>query len=87
MAADDGGVGADGRAWPTRPGVLVDAPRHCGVGHVGEHTARAEEDIVFTGDAGVQLTLFWTRSCAEHHIGTDDDVLPMLHASRQRRRA
>ena len=47
-----------------------------GVGHVGEHAAWAEEDIVLTGDAGVEADVVLNLAvAAEHHIGADDDVL------------
>ena len=47
VAADDGGVGPDAGASPhVGPGVLAAAvDRAARVGHVGEHTAGAEEDI------------------------------------------
>ena len=78
VAADDGGIGADGGpAFHGSFGIFAPTvDRTAGVDDIGEDAGGAEEDIVLAGDAGIygDVVLHF-HVVAEYDFGRDDDVL------------
>jgi hypothetical protein len=78
VAADDGGVGADGSpAFHGSSGVfLLPVDVAAGVDDIGKDAGGSEEDIVFASDPGVDgdvvLNLYVV---AQYHFGRDDHIL------------
>ena len=86
MAANDGGVGPDAGAPPhVGAGVLAAAvDRAARIGHVGEHAAGTEEDVVIAGDAFIDAHVVLDLDvCAQDDAGGDHDVLADVAAFAQ----
>lgn len=78
VAADDGGIGADGGpAFHGSFGIFASSDDCAsGVDDIGEDAGGAEEDIVLTGDTGINGdVVLHFHVVAEHDLGGDDDVL------------
>lgn len=78
VSTDDGGIGTNGGSFSNTGGrVLAPAVDGAsGVGDIGEHAGRPEEDILFTNHPSVETDVVLNLAVStQSHIWTDDNVL------------